>query len=152
MGERTAFDRTFAGALGQLLGIEVPQSIADEEARAPVTDPVAGEDEEEVTDEETTDPDATAEELLVGALQAFADAEDALRAGDLAGYQRNVATAQRLIEEAAEVQGVDVADLLVDDAEQSDAELLEELGDLGEGETTDEGELTDDADADAAGE
>jgi uncharacterized protein len=154
MGERTAFDRTFAGALGQLLGIEVPQSIADEEARAPVTDPVAGEDEEEeeVTDEETTDPDATAEELLVGALQAFADAEDALRAGDLAGYQRNVATAQRLIEEAAEVQGVDVADLLVDDAEQSEAELLEELGDLGEGETTDEGELTDDADADAAGE
>jgi uncharacterized protein len=70
MGERTAFDRTFAGALGQLLGIEVPESIADEEGRDPVTDPVTGDDE--VTDDETADPDATAEELLIRALEAFA--------------------------------------------------------------------------------
>ncbi|MEX0705317.1 MAG: UPF0182 family protein, partial [Nitriliruptoraceae bacterium] len=42
MGERTAFDTTFAGALGQLLGVEVPDTIADEEARDSVSDPVTG--------------------------------------------------------------------------------------------------------------
>jgi uncharacterized protein len=142
MGERTAFDRTFAGALGQLLGIEVPQSIADEEGRDPVTDPVTGDEDEEAPDDEAADPDATAEELLIRALEAFAEAEEALRAGDLAGYQLNIAAAQRLIEEAAEVQGVDIADLLVDEDEQSDAELIEELGDLGDSEVTVEDEAT----------
>jgi uncharacterized membrane protein (UPF0182 family) len=33
MGERTAFDRTLTGALGQLLGIEVPDAIASRPRR-----------------------------------------------------------------------------------------------------------------------
>jgi uncharacterized protein len=32
MGERTAFDRTLAGALSQIIGVPVPDAIADEEA------------------------------------------------------------------------------------------------------------------------
>jgi hypothetical protein len=56
-----------------------------------------------------------------------------------------------LIEEAAEVQGVDVADLLVDEDEQSDAELLEELGDLGDSEVTTGDEETEAEDGDVAG-
>ena len=41
LGEQTAFDRTFAGALGQLLGIDVPDSIVDaEEGPISVEDPV----------------------------------------------------------------------------------------------------------------
>ena len=42
----------------------------------------------------------TVEELLNQATAAFADADEALRAGDLARYQRQVEEAQRLIEEA----------------------------------------------------
>jgi uncharacterized protein len=145
MGERTVFDRTLAGALSQLIGVEVPESISEDEARAGVEDPVTGEDAEAEPDEDVTEepddaaPDAEAEELLIQALEAFARAEDALRNGDLAGYQRNVAQAQRLIERAAEAQGVSVEELFApEEDEVSDAELLEEA-DEGEPAEEDEG-------------
>jgi uncharacterized protein len=148
MGERTVFDRTLAGALSQLIGVEVPESISEDEARAGVEDPVAGEEDAEAEpDEDVADepddaaPDAQAEELLIQALEAFARAEDALRNGDLAGYQRNVAQAQRLIERAAEAQGVSVEELFApEDEELSDADLLEDLQDDEEGEPADEAE------------
>jgi uncharacterized protein len=119
MGERTAFDRTFAGALGQLLGIEVPESISEEEARDPAADPVTGEDAPDVGD--------SAEDLLRGALEAFARAEEALRDGDLGRYQREVATARSLLERAAEAQGISVGELFEPEEEPSDEELLDEF-------------------------
>jgi hypothetical protein len=60
-----------------------------------------------------------AEELLIQALEAFARAEDALRNGDLAGYQREVAQAQRLLERAAEAQGVSVEELFAPEDDNS---------------------------------
>jgi uncharacterized protein len=140
MGERTAFDRTFAGALGQLLGIAVPESIADEEGREPGTD-VDGEPTEPGEPAEPATPEQEAEELLLDALRAFADAEESLRDGDLAGYQRNIARARLLIEQAAEAQGVGLEQLLLEDQgeeELSDAEILEELGGLQDEEVTEE--------------
>ncbi|HEY7565501.1 MAG TPA: UPF0182 family protein [Acidimicrobiia bacterium] len=53
--------------------------------------------------EPPTDGDATA--LLERAEQAFADAEAALRAGDLAGYQRLVEEARALVQQALELLG-----------------------------------------------
>ncbi len=88
MGERTAFDRTLTGALAQLLDIEVPESLAEGEGVAPDGD---GE----------TDPAA----LLGLALQAFDRADERLRAGDLAGYQRELLAARRLMERAFEAAG-----------------------------------------------
>jgi uncharacterized protein len=129
LGERTAFDRTFAGALGQLLGIEVPDAIVDaEEGPISVADPVGGEDTPADPDE--VDPDAepddepapdtapgtgTSTELLEQALGAFARAEVALRDGDLGTYQREVARAQQLLEQAAEQEGIEVEDLGADE-------------------------------------
>jgi uncharacterized protein len=134
MGERTVFDRTLAGALSQLIGVEVPESISEEEAREAVDDPVTGTEDDEPAEPgepgeepETVAPDAEGEQLLVAALEAFVRAEDALRNGDLAGYQRNVSEAQRLIERAAEAQGVSVGELFQAEDEASDAELLEGL-------------------------
>jgi uncharacterized protein len=132
MGERTAFDRTFAGALGQLLGIDVPDSIDAEEGPISVEDPLAEEDVpvdpdaddpdpgEDPTDEPTDEPDdappaaGTSRELLEQALAAFARAEVALRDGDLGTYQAEVATAQELLEQAAELEGLDSVEDLVD--------------------------------------
>jgi uncharacterized protein len=155
MGERTAFDRTFAGALGQLLGIEVPDAIADEEGRDPAIDPLTDEDEpaeapegEDVVDDEPAepaDPELEARELLAEALGAFAEAEDALRDGNLAGYQLNIARARDLIERAAEVSGVALEDLFVEEEDEpSDAELLEELGDIEDDEVITEEEVVQD--------
>ncbi|MEX2324145.1 MAG: UPF0182 family protein [Nitriliruptoraceae bacterium] len=127
MGERTAFDHTFAGALGQLLGIDVPDSISDEEARDVVSDPVEGDGEAPPPPDDDGDEVAVPEELLRDALGAFARAELALRDGDLGRYQREIATARNLIERAAEAQGITVDELLNGDDTPSDAELLEEL-------------------------
>jgi uncharacterized membrane protein (UPF0182 family) len=142
MGERTAFDTTFAGALGQLLGIEVPDTIADDEGRELDIDPVTGEeidpDETDETDDTTEDdgeaaepePDATSEELLGQALRAFADAELALRDGDLSGYERETRRGIALIEEAAEVMGVTVDELFEEgDEGTTDQDLLDDLDD-----------------------
>jgi uncharacterized membrane protein (UPF0182 family) len=129
MGERTAFDRTLAGALSQIIGVPVPDAIADEEAIDDIdledsVDPDADPDEEQ--EEET--PAQVSERLLQEALAAFGRADQALRDGDLAAYQTAVLEAQRLIERAARSAGVQVDELLADeDAEPSDAELLEEL-------------------------
>ncbi len=121
MGERTVFDRTFAGALGQLLGIEVPDVLLEDEAREAV-----GEDEiddrealedldavdpDEVDEPEEVEPDepdqdlTESQQLLQEALIAFASAEEALREGDLATYQQQIAQARDLIEQAAEAEG-----------------------------------------------
>jgi uncharacterized protein len=143
MGERTAFAPTFAEALGQLLGIAVPDAILDEEAR----------DVDEI-DVEPADPDAepdeaddqiaVSEELLADALAAFARAEEALREGDLGTYQDEIANARDLLEQAVEAQGIETDAAEADDEEEpSDAELLEELEESGE---LDEGA---DADTDA---
>jgi uncharacterized membrane protein (UPF0182 family) len=149
MGERTTFDRTLAGALSQLIGVEVPETIADEEQVDPIDDPVDGDeaadpDEGEEADEPDPDTDlAISEELLTEALTAFAEADEALRNGDLAGYQRAVARAQELLEDAAEAQGISVADLFGaagDEEGQTDQELLEEFEDAGNGEGADDGD------------
>jgi uncharacterized protein len=137
MGERTAFDRTFAGALGQLLGIAVPDSIADEEGRDPAADPITDGEPEEGEEPAEQTPEAEAEDLLIRALEEFAAAEEALRDGDLAGYQVAIGRARLLIEQAAEAQGLSLEELLLDEEEpQSDAELLDELAGLEDGEVT----------------
>jgi uncharacterized protein len=130
MGERTAFDRTLAGALSQLIGVAVPDAIRDEEAvdvdLPDDVDPDAEVDEEA----EPEDPAQVSQQLLREALAAFGRADEALRNGNLAAYQAAVLEAQRLIERAARTAGVPVEDLFADDEEElSDAELLEELGD-----------------------
>jgi uncharacterized protein len=113
MGERTVFDRTLAGALGQLIGVEVPDAIAEEETVDPLVDPPAAS-----PDEPDADPDdgvAISERLLRDALRAFANAEVALREGDLAGYQREIRRAQQLLVQAAEAQGISVGELVAEE-------------------------------------
>jgi uncharacterized membrane protein (UPF0182 family) len=91
LGERTAFDRTLSGALSQLLNIRVPDSIVGDEGGAG-GDASAGDE-----------GDAAA--LLARALEAFDRADERLRAGDLAGYQRELLAARRLLERAFEASG-----------------------------------------------
>ena len=152
MGERTAFDRTLAGALSQIIGTDVPDSlIAAEAVEDPLDiDPLEDDDLEEADpdadpDEEAPEDDDPAEEpdedvqvseqLLRDALQAFARADQSLSDGDLAGYQRNVREAQDLLQDAAEAQGISLEELLNGDTaaagqdEASDADLLDELED-----------------------
>ncbi|MFA9444413.1 UPF0182 family protein [Egicoccus sp. AB-alg6-2] len=139
MGTQTAFDTTFAGALGQLLGIDVPDSIAEEEGRdpglEPGTDPPATDPDD---DGEPTDEVPVPEDLLRDALAAFARAEQALRDGDLATYQDEVEAARDLLQQAAEAQGITVQELVEpDEDELTDQELLEEAGDAGAGDEAD---------------
>ncbi len=92
MGERTAFDRTLSGALAQLLDIRIPDSLAGDEGTGVA--PGA--------------PDADESDALVlleRALEAFDRADTFLRAGDLAGYEREVLSARRLLERAFEASG-----------------------------------------------
>ncbi len=136
MGERTAFDRTLAGALSQIIGVPVPDQIADEESVDvdQVDDGVVDDD-----DAEPADPAQGSQRLLRDALEAFSRADQALRDGNLAAYQSAVRDAQRLIEQAADAAGVGIDELLADDDEPSDAELLDEFGDL-----DDEGDAVED--------
>ena len=130
MGERTAFDRTLAGSLSQLIGVPVPDAIAAEEAIDDIDLPDDADPEADPDDEaEPEDQAQISERLLREALAAFGRADEALRNGDLAAYQSAVLEAQRLIERAARSAGVPIEELLVDDDEPSDAELLEEFGD-----------------------
>jgi uncharacterized membrane protein (UPF0182 family) len=99
MGERTAFDRTLSGALSKLLNIRVPDSISG--------------DEGDVDDGGSAD-EGDAAALLARALEAFDRAEGRLRAGDLAGYQRELIAARRLLERAFEAAGGSLADLAPD--------------------------------------
>lgn len=92
MGERTAFDRTLTGALAQLLDIRIPDSLAGDEG----------------TDVAPGAPDADERDALVlleRALEAFDRADTFLRAGNLAGYEREVLIARRLLERAFESSG-----------------------------------------------
>ncbi len=130
MGERTAFDRTLAGSLSQLIGVPVPDAIAAEEAIDDIDLPDDADPDADPDDEaEPEDQAQISERLLREALAAFGRADEALRNGDLAAYQSAVLEAQRLIERAARSAGVPIEELLVDDDEPSDAELLEEFGD-----------------------
>jgi uncharacterized membrane protein (UPF0182 family) len=92
MGERTAFDRTLTGALAQLLNIRIPESLAGDEG----VDVGPGAPDGDETD---------ARVLLERALEAFARADAFLRAGNLAGYEREVLAARRLLERAFESSG-----------------------------------------------
>ncbi len=137
MGERTAFDRTLAGALSQLIGVPVPDSIAEEEARAAADDPLVDDEDAELDPDAPAEPDEPedavelSERLIREALEAFDNADEALREGDLGRYQREVARGAELLREAAAAQGIEVEELFApDDDELSDADLLEELGDL----------------------
>jgi uncharacterized protein len=139
MGERTAFAPTFAEALGQLLGIAVPDAIVDEEAQdvdVIEVDP----DDPDAEPAEPEDQIAVSEELLADALAAFARAEEALREGDLGTYQDEIASARDLLEQAVEAQGIETEEAEPDDEELSDAELLEELEEGEEGDAEDAGQ------------
>jgi uncharacterized protein len=94
MGERTAFDRTLSGALGQLLGIRVPDSITGDEGSGSDSGAPGAPD---------TEADALV--LLQRALEAFERADQLLRQGNLAGYEREVLSARRLLERAFEASG-----------------------------------------------
>jgi uncharacterized protein len=142
MGERTAFDRTLAGALSQIIGVAVPDFIADDEAvddlDLPDDDPDA-EPGDEPDDDQVEEPAEVSRRLLQEAIAAFGRADEALRNGNLAAYQAAVLEAQRLIEQAARAAGVSVEELVAEeDDEPSDAELLEELGDIEEEQPTEE--------------
>ena len=139
MGERTAFDQTLAGALSQLIGVEVPDSIAEEEGVDVEVDPVTGEeidpdadptDDPDPDPQDEPDPDpqdepdpqddpqdeeiSISEGLLVDALEAMARAEDALADSDLGTYQAEIANVQDLLEQAADAEGISIEELLVD--------------------------------------
>jgi uncharacterized protein len=152
MGERTAFDRTLAGALSQLIGQEVPATLVDDEAVEDPLDIDPLEDDAELDEAEDVDPDEEApedldeddqvqvsEDLLRQALESLARADQALVDGDLAGYQQGVSDAQEFLEQAADAQGITVEELVVDpdEDEGTDAELLDELEDAGDGEPAD---------------
>ncbi|MEX2548637.1 MAG: UPF0182 family protein [Nitriliruptoraceae bacterium] len=130
MGARTAFDETLAGALSQIIGVPVPESIAEEEG----VDDVDTDPGDEVVDDEPDDDRAdddgvqVSEQLLRDALAAFARADEALADGSLARYQSAIREAQRLLEDAAEAQGISVEELLSpEEDEPSDSDLLEDL-------------------------
>jgi uncharacterized membrane protein (UPF0182 family) len=97
MGVQTAFDRTLSGALAQLLGTSVPDSLGDG----------IGEGEDGATEGGVPGGPTVEvpEELVRQALEAFGRADEALREGDLAAYQREIAAARRLLERIAELQG-----------------------------------------------
>ncbi|HSK23562.1 MAG TPA: UPF0182 family protein [Egicoccus sp.] len=128
LGERTAFAPTFAEALADLLGVDVPDVIIEDEATDPDVD-TGGEGEagEEPDDDEV----AVSESLLRDALEAFNRAQQALQDGDLAAYQREVDRVRSLLEQAAEAQGISVEELFSD--EPTDAELLEDAQQSGGG-------------------
>ena len=92
MGERTAFDRTLSGALGQLLSIDIPDSLREDEG----VDPGAP---------GAPDTEADALVLLERAIEAFERADQLLRQGNLAGYEREILAARRLLERAFEASG-----------------------------------------------
>ncbi len=139
MGGRTAFDRTLTGALAQLLDIEVPEELLEEEAREAVVDPVTGEEDDAPPDDDAPDDDEptdqTSTDLIIDALRAFNRAEQALSEGSLGRYQTEVARAQDLLERAAEIEGISVQELFgVEPDETDDQDLLDEFEEADEDE------------------
>lgn len=91
--DRVEWDDSLAGALDLVFGSDVeeePEGEGDGDGEEPVQ-PEPG--------------DATLEELIAQAEAAFDEAEAALRAGDLAGYQESVQEAQRILDEIARQYG-----------------------------------------------
>jgi len=122
MGERTAFDRTLTGALGQLLDIRVPDSLAEEDSGA--------------TDGDADGDGDTADDALVlleRAIEAFERADALLREGNLAGYEREVLTARDLLERAFAASG---GSLVPDLPEAPEAPEGDEAGDGETAQTT----------------
>ena len=85
-GQSVAMDETLDLALAQLFGEAPPED---------------GEPPEEPTEP----PTGTVAELLAEAGQHFERAEELLRAGDLAGYQREIEAAQRAVQQALQELG-----------------------------------------------
>jgi uncharacterized membrane protein (UPF0182 family) len=86
-GQQVAFAETLGEALQQLFG-----------EAAPVEPPEPGE-------EPVPQPPGDVSDLLAEARQHFQRAEELLREGDLAGYQREIEAAQRAVQEAVEALG-----------------------------------------------
>lgn len=89
MGDRVVMRPTLDEAIAALVGAGPP--VGDG-----TVDP----------DDGAEDDEATAEDLIRRALEAFQDADAALRDGNLARYQSLTDQAQRLLERAAELQGI----------------------------------------------
>ena len=92
-GEQVVWADTLDGSLSLIFGEGIGDPVI--EVEEPDLD-----DEEEPTVIETP---STVEDLIAEARQAFANADQALREGDLAGYQRWVEEASRLLEEIEEI-------------------------------------------------
>jgi uncharacterized membrane protein (UPF0182 family) len=92
MGDRVVMERTLEQAIAALLGEDVGDVA--------------------VPDTESSDPDAevTEEQLVQRALDAFEAADQALAAGELGEYQRQIDRAQAALEQLADLRGVDVPD------------------------------------------
>jgi uncharacterized membrane protein (UPF0182 family) len=74
-------------------------------AAPPEETPPPGEEPVEPTPPPTPPPTGDVAALLAQAAQHFQAAEDLLRQGDLAGYQREIEAAQAAVEEAARLAG-----------------------------------------------
>ncbi len=95
-GTRIGFERTFQESLDSVMRGRAPV-VEDEEAPE---EPPAEEEEEE-----PAAPEGDVNELLEQAVRHFERAEDALRDGDLATYQRENEAGRRAVEEAQERGG-----------------------------------------------
>ncbi|HEX2029818.1 MAG TPA: UPF0182 family protein [Actinomycetota bacterium] len=93
-GERVAFGASLAETLALAIG-EAP----------PEEEPTPPDEEPTPPPEDEPGPPADVAELLLEAERHFEAAEEALRRGDLATYQREIEAARALIEEALELSG-----------------------------------------------
>jgi uncharacterized membrane protein (UPF0182 family) len=93
MGDRVVFERTLAEAVAALVGAEPPEDVEP-------PDEGGGGQPDGGTDGIAID------QLLVEALERFAEAQDALADGNLGEYQRLIEEAQDLVERAAEEEGL----------------------------------------------
>ncbi len=102
LGDRVVMERTLEEALAAIVGAPRPSTGGGGDDGAPLGE----------------DPDR----ILLDALQAFADADEALRDGNLARYQSLVNRAARLLERVAELRGISLEELIQpEDAEPTDA-------------------------------
>lgn len=121
MGDRVTFERTLAEALAELVGAEAPQEGASPDGGGGEPAPDDGQEQDE-----------TADQLLNRALQSFAEAQQALEAGNLGEYQDLVEEAQQLIRRAAEIEGVEPPSEAIDGPlPQSEESPPEEVGGAG---------------------
>lgn len=95
VGDRIGFERTFQESLEAVLRGEGP-SLEGDTGGAPTPDEPA---------ETPDDPTGSRSELIAEALEHFERADDALRDGDLATYQREVQAGRRAVEQAQRAEG-----------------------------------------------